>query len=159
MISLHTIIQLMMTGSITNNCPRQNLPQAWGGRKYVCLNIVWTTYNFKSNPSTSLGVNEHWSNKRKIHRLKINKIILVRWTWRRFISRETINWRQQAVTPNRNPFQNLPQACRGSRSVCLIFICPKHNCNHTLEQILVSINVGSITASKKVNNQQLSYWN
>ena len=46
---------------------------------------------------------------------------------------------QQVWTTNQNPQQNLPQACRGRKSVCLVWICPTDNfLSHTRTSIRIN---------------------
>ena len=44
-----------------------------------------------------------------------------------FKSIKTINWHQQEVTTNCKPCHNLPQACGGSKYVCLVCKWPIEN--------------------------------
>ena len=72
-----------------------------------------------------------------------------------FSPMKIINHDNQSWIPNMHPRHNLPQACRGRKSACLVCICSTDNYK---EKVRKSSRIGfffdSIITSKKVKNQQ-----
>ena len=72
-----------------------------------------------------------------------------------FISIKSINVFQQAVTPNRNPRHELPQACRGGENTYVRFGYGSQTIvKHTRGPFSVSINADTTNVNKQVRNQQ-----
>ena len=67
-----------------NRHPYHDIPQTCGGSKSICPILIRPTENFPTHPRTSFMINERWSSKWDKHRSTINKIRLVRRTWRIF---------------------------------------------------------------------------
>ena len=65
-----------------------------------------------------------------------------------FRSIKTINWCQKVWTPNQHPHENLLQAWKGSKSICLFWIRPTEHFNNTRVQASGSMNANQINANK-----------
>ena len=99
--------------------PRHGLPQTCGGRKFVCQ--VWM------RPTDNFQKHSLWSNKYYTHKSKSTKEGLKKELGGYFRPREAINLSKQLWTPSRHPHHDLPQTCRGSKSVCPVWIWPMKN--------------------------------
>ena len=72
-------------------------------------------------------------------RLKINKVSLLRWTWRMSYIIKTIYWFQQELTPKCHHLRNIPQVCGESNHYVQFLYGPQKNFNHTQVQVSVSM--------------------
>ena len=87
-----------------------DLPQTFGGIKYVCQFWIRPTDNFLTHQRTSFRTNERWYNKYNTHKSTINKKGFNKELEGYFSSSKAINWcekSEHSPSPSPLPYTNL----------------------------------------------------
>ena len=95
-----------------------NLPQTYGGSKYLRLISVRFSNNFPTYLKKSARIIERWSNMYDTHKSKITKEGSNQKLDGDFKSGKEINWSKQVWTPNPQPHQNFHKAA--SKENCYV---------------------------------------
>ena len=105
-----------------NRHPCHDIPQTCGGSKSVCMVWIHPNANFLTHTTTTLSINEPWSNRYDTQKSKINKRRPEKGTWSMFKTQQSNQLKQKSLNTQTPPYPRTSTNMRGKKPKCLVWI-------------------------------------